>query len=251
MSPFKKSAVKGSNGKGKEPVIDVDSFTLKSKKTQSSIGFYDADKFRSYTAFEAYESYFKDAPLLVERVVEQASLLDTTIPKWFATKDWNFLLTSFDETYEQMVKEFYANAISDGDELKFWVRGKDFTMSPFYLAIILCINQPMFPKPPIYDDLNPEEDVLRETLGENLESSSNGKSVSVASLSPEMRLLITIMFHNLYPLSSTGYMNPGQALFLHDLINDEEIDICSHIFHIFSKTTERTAFPSVASSQKF
>ena len=43
MSPFKKSAMKGSNDKGKEPVIDVDSFTPKSKKTQSSTGFYDVD----------------------------------------------------------------------------------------------------------------------------------------------------------------------------------------------------------------
>ena len=49
------------------------------------------------------------------------------------------------------------------------------------------------------------------------------------------------MFHNLYPLSSTGYMNLGQALFLHDLITDEEIDVCSHIFHILAKTVERTA----------
>jgi len=43
------------------------------------------------------------------------------ILKWFANRDWNFLLTSLDETYEQMVKEFYANEISDGDELKSWV----------------------------------------------------------------------------------------------------------------------------------
>ena len=48
------------------------------------------------------------------------------------------------------------------------------------------------------------------------------------------------MFHNLYPLSSIGYINLGQALFLHDLITDEEIDICSHIFYILSKTAERT-----------
>ena len=51
----------------------------------------------------------------------------------------------------------------------------------------------------------------------------------------------SIMFHNLYPLSSTGHMNLGQALFLHDLITDEEIDVCSHIFHILVKTAERTA----------
>ena len=36
-------------------------------------------------------------------------------------------------------------------------------------------------------------------------------------------------------------MNLGKALFLHDLITDEEIDICAHIFHILSKTAERIA----------
>ena len=53
----------------------------------------------------------------------QASLLDTKILKWFATKDWNFLLNNFEEPYENMVKEFYAKVISEGDELKCWVRG--------------------------------------------------------------------------------------------------------------------------------
>ena len=44
------------------------------------------------------------------------------------------------------------------------------------------------------------------------------------------------MFHNLYPLSSTEYMNLRRALFLHDLISDEEIDIYAHIFHLLCKT---------------
>ena len=147
--------------------------------------------------------------MLVEGDVDQASLLETKIPKWFATKDWNYLLSNLDDAYENMVKEFYANAISEGDELKFWVRGKSFSVTPVYLVEILCINRLMIPKPSVYDDLNPEEEVLREALGDNLEFLSNGKSVSVASLSPELRLITTIMFHNLYPLSSTGYMNLG------------------------------------------
>ena len=118
MSPFKKSIVKGSSCKGKEPVIDLESLTPKSKKTRTLTGFYDVNKFKSYSASQAYDNYFRDAPMLLERVVEQGSLLDTNIQKWFVNRDWNFLLTSLNETYEQMVKEFYANAISDGDKLK-------------------------------------------------------------------------------------------------------------------------------------
>ena len=113
-------------------------------------------------------------------------------------------------------------------------------MSPIYLVNILHINQPMLATTPVYDDLNLDEDLLRETLGRNLEFSQIENSISVSSLSSELWVLTIIMFHNLYPLSSIGYMNLGRAVFLHDLISDEEIDICAHIFHILCKTVLRT-----------
>ena len=126
----------------------------------------------------------------------------------------------------------------EGEEIKCWVRGKRFSVTPVYLAEILHINMPILPIPLVYDELNPDEEILREALGANLEFSSNGKSISVASLSPELRLLTMIMFSNLYSLSSTSYMNLRQALFLHDLINDVEIDVCFLIFHIVAKMVD-------------
>ena len=113
-------------------------------------------------------------------------------------------------------------------------------MSSFFLAEILRINRPMFATKPVYDDLYPDEELLRDTLGRNLEFSHIGNSISVSSLSPKLRVLAIIMFHNLYPLSGTRYTNLGRALFLHDLISDEEIDICAHIFHILCKTVLQT-----------
>ena len=109
-----------------------------------------------------------------------------------------------------------------------------------YLAEILHINRPMLRNPLVYDDLYLEEDLLREALGKDLEFSPNENSINVSSLSLELRVLTIIMFHNLYPLSSTGYMNLGRALFLHNLISNIEIDICLHIFHILRKTVVRT-----------
>ena len=179
--------------------------------------------------------------MVIEQVVEQATLLDTNIPKWFASKDWNYVMSNLEDPYEEPVKEFYANAIFDGEELRCWVRGKDFTITPSYLAIILNTNRPVFTKPPLYDELEPDLDILWDAFEENLDVSSNGKSIGLSSLSPKLRLLTTIMFHNLYPLLSTRHMNLSRALFLHDLITDEEIDVCSHIFHILVKTAERTA----------
>ena len=118
MSPFKTSVMKGGNCKGKEPVIDVNDPSPRSKRTRSSTGVYEPDKFRSYAAFQTYENHFREALLLVERAIDQPSLLDTNIPKWFATKDWNILLCNLDDAYENLVKEFYANAIIEGEELK-------------------------------------------------------------------------------------------------------------------------------------
>ena len=113
-------------------------------------------------------------------------------------------------------------------------------MTPTYLVEILHINRTMLRKPAVYDDLYPEEDLLRKALGKDLEFSPNGNSINVSSLSPELRVLTIIMFHNLYPLSSTRYMNLGRALFLHHLISGVKIGICAHIFHILCKTVVRT-----------
>ena len=129
--------------------------------------------------------------MLVERAINQ-SFLDTKIPKWFATKDWNFLLSNLDDAYENLVKKFYANAIVEGEELKYWVRGKIFLVTPVYLAEILHINRLMFTNPPVYDDLNLDEDLLRDAIGRNLEFSPNRNSINVSSLYPELRVLTIV-----------------------------------------------------------
>ena len=117
MSPFKSLTMKGGS-KGKEPVIDVDDSWPRSKRTRFSSEVNDLDLFRSYVAFQNNTTHFRNAPLLVERSVDQSSLLDTNIPIWFATKDWNFLLSNLKDAYENLVKEFYANAIVEGEEIK-------------------------------------------------------------------------------------------------------------------------------------
>ena len=118
MSPFKSAAVKRGSNKGKEPVINVDDPCPRPKRTRSPSGVYDPHKFRSYV-FQTHKNYFKDAIPIVERAVDQPSLRETNIPIWFATNDWNFLLSDLDVAYVNMVREFYANAIVEGDELKF------------------------------------------------------------------------------------------------------------------------------------
>ena len=106
MSPFMRAAVKGGSNKGSESVIDVDDLSHWSKRTRSPSRVYDPNKFKSYVAFLTHENYFKEATPLVERAVDRPSLCDTNIPIWFATKDWNYLLSDVDDAYINMVKEF-------------------------------------------------------------------------------------------------------------------------------------------------
>ena len=114
MSPFKTSAVKGGNNKGKEHVIDVDNLSPRPKRARSPIGVYDLEKFRSCVAFQNYKRYFEDAPLLVERVVDQLSLLETKIPEWFATKDWNFLTWSKHWRWDWCVFSYFSHLGKNG-----------------------------------------------------------------------------------------------------------------------------------------
>ena len=96
-------------------MIDVDDPSSRPKRTRSPSVVYDPHKFKSYAAFQTHENYFRDTTPLVERALDQPSLRETNIPIWFATKDWNFLLSDLDVAYVNMVKEFYANAIVEGD----------------------------------------------------------------------------------------------------------------------------------------
>ena len=66
MSPFKRVAVKGGGPKGNEPIIEVNDFSLKIKRTHSPLRGFDPNKFRSYAAFQTHENYFRDATPLLE-----------------------------------------------------------------------------------------------------------------------------------------------------------------------------------------
>ena len=67
------------------------------------------------------------------------------------------------------MKEFYANVVIEGEEIKCWVKGKRFSVTPVYLDDILHINRLILSIPPVYDELNSDEEILREALGANLE----------------------------------------------------------------------------------
>ena len=74
-------------------------------------------------------------------MVKFDSLGTTFIPRIFEAKDLADLFQNFEDLIDELVKEFNSNARYTGVELKCWVRGKEFTINPDYIAKVLRITR--------------------------------------------------------------------------------------------------------------
>ena len=189
--------------RGKDPVIDLTSSPV-SKRTRHSSKVSNSKRFKSPLDSQTFSSIFQDTPTVVERIVKFDTLGSTFIPRIFADKDWTDLFGNFEDLTDELIKEFYSNARFTGVELQCWVRGKEFTITPDYIAKLLHITRPAnvdrFP----YDDRLPAMTNILRILGEEHEVSAKGTSIRTARFKPELKTLTFIMFFNLYPLSNMG-----------------------------------------------
>ena len=142
---------------------------------------------------------------------------------------------------EELVREFFSNARYIGVKLKCWVRGKEFSINPNYIAKVLRITRPENVDLTPYDDRTPKVQDILQILGPDHEVSSKGTSINTTKFAPELTTLKLIMFSNLYPLSNTAFINLGRAQFLYDLITGALIDIYAHIFQTIGKIAARLA----------
>ena len=74
-------------------------------------------------------------------MVKFDTLGTTFIPRIFEAKDWADLFQNFEDLIDELVKEFNSNARYTKVELKCWVRGKEFTINPDYIAKVLRITR--------------------------------------------------------------------------------------------------------------
>ena len=144
-------------------------------------------------------------------MVEFDTLGTTFIPRIFEPRDWANLFGNFVDPMDELVKECYSNTSDLGVELIFWVRGKEFGISPNSIADILCITRPQNVDLTPYDDRTPKIQDILQVLGSDHEVSNTGTSISTAKFAPELTTLKLIMFSNLYPLSNTTFINLGRA----------------------------------------
>ena len=152
------------SSRGKQPVIDLMSL-LVSKRTQHSSEVSNSERFKTPLNSQTFSSIFQEALTVVECIVHFDTLGSTFIPRIFADKDWADLFRNFEDSIDELVKEFNSNARFTRVELKCWVREKEFIITPNYLAKILRITQPKNVDSSPYDDKLPQEIDILQILG--------------------------------------------------------------------------------------
>ena len=86
---------------------------------------------------------------------------------------------------------------------------------------------------------------------EILDGTLKKKSLNTISFTLKMRTLAYIMLSNLYPMTNLTILSGPRTIFLYDLFTHKEIDICSHIYYLLTKSiTKRNSrtilpFPSL------
>ena len=89
-------------------------------------------------------------------MVKFDTLGTTFIPRIFDAKNRAYLFGNFEDPIDELVKEFYSNAIYTGVELTCKVRGKEFSINPNYIAKVLLITRPENVDLTSYDDRQPQ-----------------------------------------------------------------------------------------------
>ena len=88
----------------------------------------------------AFTDHYKRASIVLERTVDIESLKDTFILEVFKERTWTKLLNPRGDVFEDIIREFFANAYVEGDHINCWVREREFTISRELIQDVLEIQ---------------------------------------------------------------------------------------------------------------
>ena len=171
----------------------------------------------------AYNNYYKRALIILERFVELETLENTFILEVFKERTWTKLLNPVRNVYAEVIREFYANAIMEGDRIGCWPRGREFYVTRESIQEILKVHPTIQQSYLHYDDWRDSLVLIVEILGGDLKK----KEVNTIPFTSKMRTLASIMIFNLYPMKNLTTLSGPRAIFSLDLFTHKEIDICN------------------------
>ena len=88
------------------------------KRSSSKRARTDSDHFNSAKADMKYNDCYNKATIIMEKVIQLESLKDTFIPEVFKERTWTKLLNPVGIVYSEIIKEFFSNAVVDGDRIE-------------------------------------------------------------------------------------------------------------------------------------
>ena len=201
----------------------------------------DHNLFRSVHHFERYRDSFMKGTIIQERFVDLGDFKDTFIPGCFEGRGWDELLSDLHAVCEPLIGEFYANAVIREDELRCWVRRKEFTIDAHNIDEVLGLEGLEN-----HDFTNYKDRMLSiETIQTHIGGQREGKCLNTTAFLADMRCLTTIMMFNLYPARKLTTINNARAIFLMELKEKTFIDISSHIFDTIVDETRTTSRPKL------
>ena len=115
------------------------------KKPSSKCARTDFDHFKYADANMKYNDCYKGATIIMERVVNLESLEGTFIPEVFKERTWTKLLNPVEVVYSEIIREFFFNAVVDGDRIECWVRHKEFVITRDIIQDFLEVRPPSQP----------------------------------------------------------------------------------------------------------
>ena len=169
MSPIKKNATKKS---------------LKQPRTS-------LDSFRNDDANMAFLDHYKWALIVLERSVDLESLEGTFIRNVFKERTWKKLLNPMGDVFEDIIREFFANAIVEGDHINCWLMGREFFVSRESIQEVLEIRLTTPNTSFQYDERKEKLEPLVEVLGGQLCQDQGRCSYMISSLTRRSASTVT------------------------------------------------------------
>ncbi|KAK9988628.1 hypothetical protein SO802_028867 [Lithocarpus litseifolius] len=161
----------------------------------------------------------------MEKEVDFESLESTFIPNMFKDRTWAFLLTGLVAVHNILIREFFLNAIMEGDHLNCWVRGKEFTILAMsiqnFLQIRLVIPVPSLP----YDKRKTSVSEVVPDLG----GVRKKQPLHTTSFSPYMRTLAYIMLFKPLSMYQQEEDPDDSAIFIMSITHQERVKIPSSL----------------------
>ena len=87
------------------------------KRSSSKRACTDFDNFKSVEADMKYNDCYKSATIIMERVVKLETFENTFILEMFKERTWTRLLNPVGVVYSEIIREFFSNAIVEGDRI--------------------------------------------------------------------------------------------------------------------------------------